>query len=223
VVRTKLMLQKSAFTMIELIFAIVIIGISVISLPMMIQATSKGIENSIVQEAVFAAAAELNQAVTYHWDENSMEVNATDLLARVIEITPNDCEHNASSPNYRRRLGHITQDKHRRCLESSATGAANNNINDTVDALEDANGTTTIYINNAGGTTEFDSAGYKQDYNATITVEPNAIFNGVANANMKKITVYITNETNPITNPITKLVTYSANIGEIDYSKRSYE
>ena len=223
--------------MIELIFAIVIIGITVISLPMMTQATSKGIENSIVQEAVFAAAAELNQAVTYHWDENSMEVNATDSLARVIEVAANDCDDNASSPNYRRRPGHITQDKHRRCLESNwsligpsaepfTPDPGEASLSD-YDDLDDLHGTNTQIYVEAGSTTPggvFDSTGYKQDYNATVTVEYAAFGDTTkAEKNIKRITVYITNETNPITNPITKLVTYSANIGEVDYYKRSYE
>jgi prepilin-type N-terminal cleavage/methylation domain-containing protein len=61
----KRILHRLAFTMIELIFAIVIIAISVMSLPMMTQVTSAGIERNLVQEAIFASVAEINLATTY--------------------------------------------------------------------------------------------------------------------------------------------------------------
>ena len=83
------MVRRAAFTLIELIFAIVIIAISVISLPMMSQTVSEGIDANIVQEAIFASATELNEAVTAHWDENSIEASMPDSSARVIETVIN--------------------------------------------------------------------------------------------------------------------------------------
>ena len=204
---------RFAFTLIELIFAIVIIGITVISLPMMTQATSKGIEKSIVQEAVFAAAAELNQAVTYFWDKNSMDT--ADSLSKVINIGGAEC--NATT---KLRPGHIiSQPLHRRC--SAITLVANAPDTNITNLNNAAGGPTRIYVE-SGSTTPggiFDSTGYKQDYNSTVIVNQNVRFNGAAyNPNMKRITVTITNGTDTIT----KLITYSANIGEVDYYKRSW-
>jgi len=55
---------KHAFTLIELIFAIVIIGISFMSVPMMIQATSTGVSKNLeVQEAIFKAIVITKSAV----------------------------------------------------------------------------------------------------------------------------------------------------------------
>jgi len=52
------------FTLIELIFAIVIIAISVVSLPTMIQVTSSGVEKNIeTQEAIFKAIVLTKSAV----------------------------------------------------------------------------------------------------------------------------------------------------------------
>lgn len=199
---------RVAFTMIELIFAIVIIGIAVISLPMMTQATSKGIEGSIVQEAIFAASAELNQAVTYHWDKNSMETNATDTLARVINIS-NDC-----NTTTKLKPGHVSQPLHRRCLDNTALTDANDTSNATIPNLNNAtHGSQNIFT-----TTTTDQAGYKKNYNSTLTVTRPANFNG-ANQNIKQITVTISDTAGA---PITLLRTYSANIGEVDYYKRSY-
>lgn len=55
---------KNAFTMIELIFAIIVIAISVVSLPTMIQATSSGVEKNLeAQEAIFKAIVLTKSAI----------------------------------------------------------------------------------------------------------------------------------------------------------------
>lgn len=55
---------KRAFTLIELIFAIVIIGISFMSVPMMIQVTSTGVAKNLeTQEAIFKAIVITKSAV----------------------------------------------------------------------------------------------------------------------------------------------------------------
>jgi prepilin-type N-terminal cleavage/methylation domain-containing protein len=208
---------RNAFTLIELIFAIVVIAISVVSLPMMTQVTSNGIEKNLVQEAIFIAATKLNEAVTAKWDENSTEVNGTNFYTRVIDMDGNgdgvkDCENNASSPRYREMPGHINQPLHRRCLDSSITNPSYANVSG--DALESM----IITDQNVTLATTDASGGYKDDYTATVTVDSNASFNG-NNVNIKKIESTIKNSKE---NPIVVLRTYSANIGEVDYYKRSY-
>lgn len=69
------MVRRSAFTLIELIFAIVIIAITVLSVPMMLQINSRGVQAGIDQEAVFAASAKLMQTLAYPWDEYSSTVD----------------------------------------------------------------------------------------------------------------------------------------------------
>ena len=205
---------RYAFTMIELIFAIVVIGIAVMSLPTMNQATSSGIEGNLVQEAVFAASTELNQAVSANWDDNSLEPGAPNSLARVIELTAGSCDNNPSSPTFRQMAGHINQPLHRRCLDSNATSLATADVAD-VTALNDMNKTNATLDN---ATT--DETGYKLNFTTTVAIANNAIFDGAANPNMKKITVTIKDATTSAV--ITELVTYSANIGEVDYYKRTY-
>jgi len=199
--------QRSAFTLIELIFAIVVISITVVSLPVMNRVLTKGMESNLVQEAIFAAATELNQATTAHWDDNSIEAGQPYSLARVIDIDGN-CNSDRQMP------GHINQPLHRRCLDSSTVGAANANSDANVTSLDDMAGTEPVFISN----TADKQSGYKTDYNATVTVTPSPTFDGVARANMKKISVAIKNGTATITT----LTTYSANIGEVDYYKKEY-
>ena len=64
-------IKKSAFTLIELIFSIVIIGFAVLSLPIMTQVGTKAIGDSLALEAIFLASSKLNQ--------NLSDLNATNL------------------------------------------------------------------------------------------------------------------------------------------------
>jgi len=207
---------RYAFTLIELIFAIVIIGITVISLPMMTQVTSKGIDESIVQEAIFAAATELNEAVTRHWDDNSFDVNTTDTYSRVITTaigTATGCNNIT-----RLRPGHINQERHRRCTDvnSTVSGASTNaNIN----SFDDATHTKDKMFNED----KTEAAGYKELYKSALTVS-NPISNPVSfgsltkSRDIKALQLIVSDSEGTII----KLTTYSFNIGEIDYYERSF-
>ena len=206
---------RKAFTLIELIFAIVIIGISVMSLPTMNQAASSGIEGNLVQEAIFAASTELNQAVSANWDEASLEPGALNSLAKVID--DGTCQNDALLPTYRQKPGHVNQPLHRRCLDSNATSVSNSTTNADVDALEDMQ-KSDASLSNATS----DQAGYKSAFTTTIEVTNSGVVFGtssVANPNMKRIKATIKDANS---NVITTLTTYSANVGEIDYYKRNY-
>ena len=210
------MVRRRAFTLIELIFAIVIIAISVVSLPMMNQAISKAIDSNLLQEAIFAAATELNEAISVHWDENSLEATSLDSLARVIDHSGN-CENNASLPSYRQMPGHVSQPLHRRCLNSNAISPDDAAF--TTDAVADINNmahpSQNIFINPTPG-----QAGYKNTYNSAVAVIRPANFNG-NNNDIKRIMITVTDDSVPA-KTITTLKTYSCNIGEIDYYKKEY-
>ena len=199
--------KRFAFTMIELIFAIVIIAISVMSLPMMIQVTQKGIESNILQEAIFAASAELMGATAGCWDEVSMRDINVSHLSRVIDIgTSNDC-----NDTTKLRPGHINQPFHRRCLDENSTAIADLDKNITsIYSLDDAaHVAQNIFINTAT-----DETGYKELYKSEIDVSLSSTDN-----NIKIITATVTDDDG---DPITVLRTQSANIGEIDYYKRTF-
>lgn len=207
------MVKKSAFTLIELIFAIVIIAITVLTLPMMTRITSKGIENSIVQEAIFAAATELNEVTTLHWDANSINPATPNSYAKVIDIN-GQCDDNTSSPRYRLLPGQIEQPLHRRCLDSNATMPADVN-SATVETIENkAHGYRLIFLNPTPN-----KEGYKEKYKSKITIQDKAKFGGSKDKNIKRIKVTIINSKGHV---ITSLKTYVTNIGETDYYKKAY-
>jgi len=200
--------KRSAFTLIEVIFAIVIIAIAVLSLPMMGRATQKGIESSIAQEAIFAASAELMGATSGYWDEISMlDVNVSH-LSRVINI--NDvAECNTTT---KLRPGHINQIYHRRCIDDTTINAPHDSNTsylgaDVFDLNDAVHGVQDIFIDATTNAT-----GYKETYKSTLTV--------ATNNNIKVITATVYKDDG--TTVITSLKMQSANVGEIDYYKRMF-
>ena len=191
--------------MIELIFAIVVIAIAIVSLPMMMQVNSKGMENNLVQEAIFGASVELMQATTGYWDANSMKDINLSNYSRVVNID-GDC--NATT---KLRPGHINQPFHRRCIDDTTIMSASNATgNAKFNTLNDfAHGAQQLFLGNANG-----AAGYKDmNYTSTLTVNQLA-----ADANIKVLTATIKKGSKIIT----VLKTEAANVGEPQYYKRTF-
>jgi len=203
---------KKAFTLIELVFAIVIIAISVLSLPMMSQITSKGIENSMVQEGIFAASAELMGASAGYWDGVSMEDEAFSQVARVIDVNASNivgaCNNDSSDDRYRLKIGHIAQPFHRRCLESNITTPTDDK-NATFPSLDNSKHNREEIFTD----TTTNSSGYKTVYYSDINI--------TRTGNIKNITVSIYDK-NSSDALVTKLYMKSANIGEADFYKRRF-
>jgi len=199
--------RRAAFTLIELIFAIVIISITALSIPMMNSTISNTVKANILQEAIFAASTQLSEALSATWDENSTDPTAPSSYSRVIDHSGN-C--NALT---RLMPGHIAgQPKHRRCVQSAIIAPAYANTG----GLESMRHTNQpIFINNVASL-----SGYKDDYNSTLIVDHNVSFDSVANnPDLKRITVTIFDHTGAT---VTSLKAYSANIGEVDYYSEPY-
>ncbi len=198
---------KVAFTMIELIFAIVIIAITVVSLPMMIQVNTKGMENNLAQEAIFAASVELMQASTGYWDANSLKDISLSDYSRVVNIT-GDC-----NSTTKLRPGHISQPFHRRCIDDTTITTPSNVDSSTsgIVSLEDFNTSHPLYVGATNG-----AAGYK---NTNLTISLSVTSDTDTNIKILTATVIDPTDNNKT---VTKLYTQSANIGEPQYYKRMF-
>lgn len=212
--------KKSAFTLIELIFAIVIIAISVASVPIMTNAIGKGVENNLVQETIFGASAQMNQILSYRWDENSIDEaedpDATG-LAKVIDRDGTTCDSNRFKP------GHIFQPYHRRCLDDNTTrvsttfgfGTGVDGGEATRDDIDDFDGVSGELFTGASS-----SDAYKQVYTYEIDVELSNFDNNLTvNDEAKEVIVTVKGEDGEV---ISELKAYTFNIGEVDYYKRMY-
>ncbi len=225
------MVKRSAFTMIELIFAIVVIAITVISLPMMVQANYKGLEGNVKQEAIFATSAKLMQVLSHAWDGATIDANlsaSTINYARVMDTWHNNnyVRKNlvgADDNTSRFRLGHIRQGLHRRFFDTAELAALTPGA-----GIEGQVGATIVV---AAATN-----GYK--YNMQLSVTENNISdvaatfafdsNATVSSNMKLVTVTTIIDINgngSYTDAVDESVVlrgYAANIGEVDYNKRTY-
>jgi len=67
--------MKRAIALIELVFAIVIIGITLLSVPNLISTATSSSNQIIKQEAIANAASYINIILSQFWDENATELN----------------------------------------------------------------------------------------------------------------------------------------------------
>jgi len=67
--------MRRAIALIELIFSIVIISITLLSVPNMLNSTVKASNNAITQEAVSNGASHLEMIMSQYWDEQSIKNN----------------------------------------------------------------------------------------------------------------------------------------------------
>lgn len=76
-------IMRPAVAMLELIFAIVIMGIILMSAPMLISTAAKSGYVAIQQEAINEAASKVNMIMGYQWDENDVQEEYIDPILRV--------------------------------------------------------------------------------------------------------------------------------------------
>lgn len=69
------MRTRKAIAMIELIFAIVVIGLILMTAPMVISTATKSGYVALQQESIAAASSEIGMILTHHWDEEDTDQN----------------------------------------------------------------------------------------------------------------------------------------------------
>ena len=90
---------RPAIAMLELIFALVIMGIVLMTAPQLISTATKSGYVAIQQEAINEAASQVNMIMGYHWDEQ--DANAS-YLDPILQVSAGDGALNESAPTGRR-------------------------------------------------------------------------------------------------------------------------
>jgi type II secretory pathway pseudopilin PulG len=219
-------MQRFAFTLLELVFTILILGFILSALPTIMITDQKTRDSSIIQEAIYASTAKMSQLLSYKWDEASNEDNNTISNAKVLDINASglgDSELDRNNSKF--RVGHFNQTGGRRSFHNNPTsspglGSNASDLDDIDDS--DINGQNLLTPSTTAG-------GYKDTYTldiATTYVNDDAnysstIINGfefetnVANVanptNIKRINITI-KDSNGET--LFNMRTYSSNIGE---------
>jgi len=215
---------RKASSMIELVIAIVVMGIAVMTLPLMLERTQENNAFAMQQEAILAARTELGDILTFPWDENSIQNDVVGVLD-VHANADNELDRNTTQ----RRVGHVFQDRRRKFFANNTltTTPANlgndGNLNDIDDFIGVNNynlsgnldyrfdfdmNTSVVYIS--------DTANYAAQDMANFT------FSKVANPTSTNIKmVSVTLDINA-TDTSFRLDAYSTNIGGSSLLRRAY-
>ncbi len=222
--------MKRGFSLIEVVFSIVIIAISLMSVPMLLKESAKSNEFSMMQEAILATSTKMGNILSYSWDKNSYD--SSNKILRTLDVLNGDSELDrvtTGANDNNLRVGHIFADKRRRFFDNINPGAKNPDTTITVankQSLNDFHGETTT-IGGSGGfdykdagmsmTSNVyyvsDSANYNQtNFVANITPSTtNPITSNAQSTNIKMVEV---NTTMPTLGQSIILRSYLANIGQ---------
>jgi len=221
---------RNGSSMIELVIAIVVMGIAMMTLPLMLTRVQSNNEFAMQQEAILMARTELGDILTYPWDENS-----TDSSFNVGILDTNGDSHFNRSPdnNSTRRIGHVKADKRRKFFATptpatpSPLGQEGSDYND----LDDFITGNKVLIDSTDTNT---TLGYKvSDSNMTISVNyisdntnyPFTTFDfnttvAGTTTNIKMITVTLKNTL--LNDGNITLRAFSANIGANQLLRRTF-
>lgn len=224
--------MRSAMSMIELVFAIVIMGIVVMSLPLVLTQTQRGNALALEQEVILATKTRLAFILSHEWDANSYEVNAS--MSRVLDTnTSIHSSDTAFDTNTTRRSGHIKADERRRLRDDLKTPTSDggtdwgSSVGTDIDDFDDNTTSVSvtaadmdyIYDINLSSTVKYigDSPD-SGDYNSSQTI--GFIFNTNSSptniTNIKMISVTSSGSDANVT-----LRAFACNIGESGILKRS--
>ena len=231
--------KRPAIAMIELVFAIVIMGIAVMSAPSLISTATQSTESVFAQESIDQGVTRIAMILTYPWDEN----DANSSFPLVLRVSNGDpaLEPSASDPFRRKGVpknpgpsGAIVEaGKHRvfatqqgEELNASAIGLDAGEGPGSEDDIDDFTDTTLQTVQSTGGdyvlsgVTIATSVSYASDSanygNRSFTYVPVA---GSPTTNIKKIDVNVSS-THGL--PIT-LHAFSCNIGGIEYAQKVFQ
>jgi len=213
---------KKAIAMIELIFALVIMGIVLMSAPMLIQQSINSSNVALQQEAIVAAASQTSIILSMHWDENNTRFPAGD--SPVLDIVAGAATPRAGLVGIEGRTTPI-QPTNRLAAAFNALGrdfnTTDNNESDKMkfDDVDDYNGSTFGLILYNTENTSADIGEYV-DTNITIastvdyTQNANVEIKAGAVSDVKFITVNLTNNQNiPELEKNITMRAFSCNIG----------
>lgn len=236
--------MRRASSMIELVIAIVVMGIAMMTLPLMLEKVQSSNTFAMQQEALLAARTQLGDITTYPWDENSLKSNIVAILDVNSTLTPVTLQRDSNTSL--RRVGHVFADKRRKFFDplepnNAATTPANLGIDagGNIDDIDDfANTTTNLLAPILAETTDTgldykfddlnmsifahyisDAANYSLQDMATFTfpTPASAVTNGSTNIKLIELRLSGTGLDNNIT-----FRTYATNIGESEILRRDF-
>ncbi len=226
--------KRPAIAMIELIFAIVVMGIVMMSAPMLISTASSTTTVALQQEGIHEATSRINMILTYPWDESDTNDSC---IPPVLHVSTAGNDLLAENGTTGRRIGIPIDSNSRTFLcagqELNATYPLGSEAGDADDIDDFSNDPSLVDIGDAGAGKDYieqttvniataityadDNASYA---NSTFSYPLGADVN--ASTNIKRISVTLTS-TSAAAELNTKRITlnaFSCNIGGYEYESR---
>lgn len=212
--------MKKAASLIELIISIVVMGIMLMSLPLILAQVQKIDESSMQQEVINAIKSNIYSSPTYRWDRKSSNMDSGN--SHILDADGDADLQRVVGTNYRK--GSISRrffDNNTPPSNAGGLGLLSANETggfDTTAQAMNADYTFTISLNRSVGYVS-DDANYTSsslgDTNATVFIlgAPHA---GIS-SNLKQLIVTAT-----VNGQTTTLKAFSANIGEPNIITRTY-
>jgi len=240
----ELHIKRKAIAMVELIFAIVIMGIALMSAPTLISQAAQGSLTVIQQEAIVAGATEIGMIMTRAWDEaDTDETNYNPILVVNENIAALNEAADDAGNLLGRRVG-TPQSSSRSFLTASGQRLNASDIGadgGDLDDIDDFNGKeTTLGLGVSGESTSTEEGDYIDSslkittavaYNnsptgnyASTTISFNSPFSVAANsANIKSISTHVTSGSHDaeLHTDIT-LRAFMCNIGSYELRRRTF-
>jgi len=147
---------RPAIAMIELIFAIVVMGIVMMSAPMLISTASKSGYVAIQQEGIVEAATQVNIILGYQWDENNTQ---EEFYPVVLHTSHGNAQLEESGTTHRRAGTPIESFRKYISLtgeEANATAISWEEDPNAKDDIDDFNGTSvSLHPEETGGDADY--------------------------------------------------------------------
>ncbi len=221
--------------MIELIFAIVIMGIVLMSAPMLISTATQSAYVAIQQEAINEAASRVNMIMSYPWDENNTQ---EDNIFPILHVTNGEGALDMNTTTKRRngtpkesQRTFVFSDPSISNLNATALGSDSGDKDD----MDDFEGST-VGFNTASASTDYidnnisiatairymKAGSLTPDATKTIYFSSNFTQN-IPTTNIKSISVTLTSSSGVSElNTSIKLHAFSCNIGSYTLKERTF-
>ena len=223
--------MRRGASMIELVIAIVVMGIAVMSLPLILTQSQNSNAMALQQEAILATKTKLGYLLSYEWDANSYDPTAS--VSRVLNTTASSSANDDFDTTTSRRIGHVIADNRRKLRDNNASptpddgnAAWGNALLEDIDDFDGKDENTTIasdtmdYIFNLQlrPTVNYvsDSATYANQ-DMTFIFDANTTFTNPTN--IKMITIQSRDTSNNIN---IVLRAFASNVGESSIAKKAW-
>lgn len=228
--------MRSAIAMIELIFSIVIMGIVLLSAPMLISTASSTTTVALQQEGINEVASRINMILTHNWDEANNNLACNDSPS--ILNTSGDDELNRGA-NDRRSGTDINSSSHRfTCggageLNASLPLGREGNLTDDIDDFGDSSlveitstnteGEDYIERNTVAIATDIAYKSDETEYGATTmtySFDPADTIAGTTNIKSISVTLSSSHAAEELKGKSITMHAFSCNIGSFNYDRR---